>query len=126
MTRAFWRNKEKFYETLYACDPQVRFNITNIEGKKISSEDREDLDRDVTLDELTRAIRNFKPNKCPGSDGLIAEYYQFFWNKIGPLYHEALLQSRENGEFFLSTRRGIISLIPKKIRILTTLKIGGP
>ena len=66
------------------------------------------------MEELTRAVKSFKSDKCPGNDGLSAEFYQFFWSKLKSIYHSAILYAKQKGILHLAARRGIIALIPKK------------
>ena len=49
---------------------------------KISEDLSEQLDQDITLNELDEAVKGFKSNKSPGSDGLTAEFYKYFWEEI--------------------------------------------
>ena len=43
---------------------------------------KETLDEDINLDEISKVIRILKPNKSPGEDGIISEFYQLFWQDI--------------------------------------------
>jgi hypothetical protein len=36
---------------------------------------KETLDEDINLDEISKVIRILKPNKSPGEDGIISEFY---------------------------------------------------
>ena len=65
------------------------------------------------MSELNTAIKQFKPNKTPGNTGLTAEFFQFCWKKLAPLYLDALNYAKKQGLLSLSARRGVISLIPK-------------
>ena len=40
------------------------------------------LDEDINLDEISKVIKILKPNKSPGEDGIISEFYQLFWQDI--------------------------------------------
>ena len=55
-----------------------------------------------------------KIGKCPGSDGLTAEFYRAFWPELIPYFKESLEYSFIIGELSLEQKRGIITLIPKK------------
>ena len=60
------------------------------------------------------ALKDFNNNKTPGTDGLPAEFYQFFWPHI---CHDLLASynfASQHGMLSRSQRRGIISLIIKK------------
>ena len=53
-------------------------------------------------------------NKSPGSDGIPAEFYKFFWHDISDHLLESINYSYQPGQFSITQRRGIIRLIPKK------------
>ena len=72
--------------------------------------------------ECTNALKDFKGNKTPGTDGLPAEFYRFFWPDI---CHDLLTSYNyafQHGTMSISQRRGIISLIPKKAKDKTILE----
>ena len=100
------------------CD----FNITEIDGQKIKPEDAATINAPFTVEELRVAVKSLKRDKCPGNQGLNAEFYQFFWNKIENLFFEAFQYADEMGEMTLSARRGVIMLIPKRGKTLKLLK----
>ena len=35
------------------------------------------------MSELTKALKNMKNNKSPGTDGFSSEFFKVFWKKIG-------------------------------------------
>lgn len=53
-------------------------------------------------------------NKCPGSDGLTAEFYLNFWEILQEPLLNSFLFSLERGVLSGEQRTGVISLIPKK------------
>ena len=66
-----------------------------------------------TEDELFDAIMTLKAGKCCGGDGLPVEFYKLFFKKIKTpllrMYYFAL----KNQKLPLSTRRGLMTLLPK-------------
>ena len=76
----------------------------------------------VNEEECTNALKDFDNNKTPGTDGLPAEFYRFFWPDI---CHDLLTSynfASQHGMLSISQRRGIISLIPKKSKDKTILE----
>ena len=61
-------------------------------------------------------------NKSPGLDGLPAEFYKVFWQDIHTYLINALNSGYKKGTLSISQRRGLISLLPKKNKILYQLK----
>lgn len=62
---------------------------------KLELADRDYLDEDLMLAEITAALLRMQQNKTPGLDGLPKEYYFTFWDLLkGPLlqvYKEAFV-----------------------------------
>ena len=55
-------------------------------------------------------------HKTPGCDGLTPKIYLVLWEQIGKISLDALNHAYETGKLHLFGRRGIISLIPKKVK----------
>ena len=55
-----------------------------------------------------------KKNKVPGLDGIPVEFYETFWDDIGPLVCDAFNESFDNGCLSDSQKRSVLSLIFKK------------
>ena len=113
----------KFYKKLYTSDPNVKFDYVNTSGIQPSDELLRNMEGEITIDELTKAVKDMARNKSPGIDGLTTEFYIVFWSKIKCLLLKAINYAFTNsGSLHESALRGIISLIPKRnkdIRILT-------
>ena len=72
-----------------------------------------DLDGEISMEELTRALNETKNNKSPGADGYPIEFYKFFWDKIGWFLLRAINENFENKSFSPSQSQGVITCIPK-------------
>ena len=114
--------QRKFYEKLYKKDDKAKFQITEIAGQKIRNEDNEMINSPFTKNEFRSAVKSLKKERCPGNQGLNAEFYQFFWSKIENLFYETFTFALETGEMTLSARRGVIALIPKRSKNPNFLK----
>jgi hypothetical protein len=44
----------------------------------LDNNEKETLDEDINLDEISKVIKILKPNKFPGEDGVISEFFNFF------------------------------------------------
>lgn len=111
-------NQAKFYSQLYASEKEISFQLKNQTGHQISEHESKMLDMPLTMEELAGAVKELPNNKSPGPDGLPIEIYKIFWEILGPIYFEAILYARKNGQLYVSARRGIITLLPKKDRDL--------
>ena len=49
------------------------FHLLEVEGYMLIYSEKEYCNRDISIQELTDAIKSMKPNKSPGSDGLTSE-----------------------------------------------------
>lgn len=107
-----------FFEKLY-CDEtttapldEMDWNSLNI--PKIRARSKENLEEPYSERELHAALRRMNLDKCPGSDGLTAEFYLKFWESLkGPLM-ESIHHGLAVGNLSTEQKRGIINLIPKK------------
>ena len=104
----------KFYSNLYAANPEVCFTLQNSTAMQVTEEDRDSLEQEITMDEISKVVATLKKDKSQGCDSLTAEFYQELWTYIGPIYYGALKQGIHTKCLHLSAQRGIISLIPKK------------
>ena len=107
--------QKQYYAELYKKNPNVSFTLVNDPHFLVLDEDeRNTIEKEFTLQEFDEAVKQLKRNKCCGSDGMSAEYYQFFWSKLCPIYYEAIRYAHQTGKLHLTARRGVIALIPKK------------
>ena len=111
-----------FYRKLYSKDPKVRFILQNNNMHTLNEAETKMIDEEFTLEDFTNALKNMSRNKCLGNDGLSMEFYVIFWDKLGSLIWDAMKLSHKRGMLYRSARRGVISLIPKKLKDATLLK----
>ena len=104
----------KFYKNLYAKDEKIQFKLTRNQNERyLSEEDRAMCDSELQIGELFDAIMTLKSNKSPGGDGLTVEFYKKFYKKIAKPLYNMCIHSYKKDILPLSTRRGVISLLPK-------------
>ena len=96
------------------------FNLENIdpldENEQILCEGM------ISKEECLTALKEFKNNKTPGTDGFSAEFYKFFWSDLGTEMTASFNYAFQKGSLSISQKRGIISLIPKKNKDKTLLE----
>ena len=73
---------------------------------------QEELDQELTMSEMKKAIFQMKDNKVPGNDGLGVEFYKRFYHKIKYNLFEVIKEAATDG-WSHTSRRGIIALIEK-------------
>ena len=112
------QEQKLFYEKLYTkpndddCFTVPESMLSTIE--KLSDEQRELCEGDLTMEECGKALRELQNGKSPGTDGLTNEFYKFFWQSIKYLVNDSLNYALTTGELSIDQKRGIITLIPKK------------
>lgn len=119
--------EKNFYENLYksrnnGSDLTESFDFFKDEFiPKLSDAEKNICDANITEFECTKVLKTFKNNKSPGSDGLTAEFYKFFWIDIRKFIMESFEYSFETGSLSVDQRSGILTLIPKKDKDRTFL-----
>ena len=79
---------ETFYKNLYASegtfsDEECDTFIRNLELPKLSDEDRDSLEGQLTYDECKKVLETLQNDKAPGEDGFTVEFYKYFFELIG-------------------------------------------
>ena len=84
---------------------------------KLSNNESEKCEGEITIEECTNAIFKMKLNKAPGLDGLSVEFYRKFWNNLKKLVTctKVFNFNYERGHLSNSQKIGAISLIFKKM-----------
>lgn len=89
-------------------------NFFSGEGFTLGEEDKELLNRDISIEELELSLKSMKKGKTPGSDGIPPELYLRFWHILGIHLLEGLQDSLQRGILSPNQRRSVITMIPKK------------
>ena len=79
----------------------------------LSTPQKESLEGEITLEEAGKALQKMQNGKSPGSDGFGAEFFKFFWKKVGPFVVRALNDGFKDGEMSATQKEGLITCIPK-------------
>ena len=81
---------------------------------KLSEIDRQSCDGEISKEECELALRGMMNNKAPSVSGFSKEFFLHFWLELGDIVVNYINQAREQGVFFVTQRRGVLTLIPKK------------
>lgn len=71
------------------------------------------LGRPLTTEELGQAVRTMASEKSPGTDGISAEFYSYFWPLIGEEFTEMINLALARGTLPPGMTQGLITLIYK-------------
>ena len=81
--------------------------------KKIIKEENCQLEKKITMEEVSNTLKNTKNNVAPGAGGFKSSFYKVFWCYIKKIVLETIHEIYDNKELPISVRLGIIALIPK-------------
>lgn len=106
-----------FYGNLYKSEEISKFHldkiVSSIETKEIPEDKYNNLEKEITEEEVKVALFQMNKNKSPGLDGLTVEFYQTFWETIGPDILEVFNYCFQSGSLCQSMNSAIIRLIYK-------------
>ena len=88
--------------------------LSSVNTGKLTDEQRDSIDKQLTMSECFAALKTFKKNKTPGNDGLTVEFYLTFWPLVGKCLVECLNFAHRHGELYTSQKQAMITLIEKK------------
>ena len=126
-----WRSitrTKSCYQNLYSSqnpqvdDPRFKKFFQNEMIKTLDNKLKERCEGLLTDSECRYALKDFQKNKSPGTDGLTAEFYSFFWDLLSSTMINSFNYGFVKGELSISQRQGIIRLFPKKNKNLSLLK----
>jgi hypothetical protein len=72
------------------------------------------LEGEISLPELTSALKRMKNNKSPGSDGFTAYFFKFFWIDVGKFVFRCVNYGYQQQKMSVTQRQGVITCIPKE------------
>ena len=78
--------------------------------KKISKEERCQLEKKITIEEVSKTLKNTKNNVEPGAGGFTGSFYKVFWCYIKWIILGTIHKNVDNKELPISVRLGIIVL----------------
>ena len=106
-----------FYKNLYTADPGVQESrqdeLLKLIDRQIKIEEKMELDRKISKNDLLENLRETENMKAPGLDGLPFEFYKAFWNTIGDDFYELTNSIFDSGRLTESQKVALISLLAK-------------
>jgi hypothetical protein len=115
----------KFYQNLYS-KKETSQNSSEMEDffrlcPKLTEVHRHELDKPLTLEELSSALSSCKQSS-PGPDGISYAIYKAYWKILAPYILNAWLYSIEIGEQSNSNLESVITLLPKQDKDTSDIK----
>ena len=120
--RNILKEQERFYQVLYDSEQNSKFELINTTGIVVPDSEYAQLTADLSINEMQNALSDMKNGKAPGCDGLTVDFYKYFWEDLKVPLKEMYDAALAKGILPESTRKGIISLIPKKNKDVRYIK----
>ena len=98
--------------------------LENVE--KVSKKTKEELERELTEQEMYNTLITMQDGKSPGQDGLTTSFYKVFWQDIKILFINMVNKIQEIGEMPREMNTGILRLLPKPEKDLLAPKSWRP
>lgn len=107
-----------YYAKLYSSERNSEISdqsmfLSNLNIPKVLEEERVALEENITLEEISLAIKGMKSGKAAGPDGLPIEFYKKFESKLKAPLLEMFIESFQEGILPPSLRGALITLLPK-------------
>ena len=117
--RDILRECAEHYKQLYSSDDAIQSNLfqefsLTENDPRLTEEEKLSCEGPISVDECRYALARMARNKTAGISGFSAEFYSFFWNDMGSMIVEYINYAKQTGELFVTHRRGLLTLIPKK------------
>ena len=117
----------RYYDKLYTKTEHSDMTyLDKLNLPQIPNEVREDLESEITMTEVSRALQDLDNSKSPSTDGLPAKFYKCFWFKLKDLLFGTIKEIAATGKMHLSACRGILSLLENVTVTLYDSNRGGP
>ena len=105
---------KNYYAKLFGENEQKpRKNIDLIDVSNVNKFPCLNFGDEITLSELSTALKNMKCNKTPGIDGISSEFLKVFWSKMKYFIKNAINACYKKGKLSTSLRQVIITCLPK-------------
>ena len=103
----------RIYTKKNICEATIDDFLSTVHCPQLSNDDMRSCEGVFTTDECRAALKLMAKNKVPGISGFTAEFFEYFWDSLGPLAVQYFNDAAEHG-LHVSQRRGVIILLPKK------------
>ena len=95
--------------------------IQNLQIPRLSNEEQETFEHELTVHEIKNVLHTFVKNKTPGECGFSKEFYATFFDLLKQNLLDSYNEAFQKGSLPISQRRGVISLISKNYCDLSEL-----
>ena len=101
------QNRELFEDAFHSF-------VDGLDNPRLTEMERGVCEGEITEIECVQALKSMANGKVPGPSGFTKEFFLACWDSLGPLVVKYINQAYDKGSFFVTQRRGFVSLLPKK------------
>ena len=101
-------NKDHLLQTDF-----IDITLDSLTIPKLNEVQKLNLNKHISLLELSNALKKMKNNKTPGTDGFPADFYKIFWIKLKIIIFRAIQEYFIQGKMSVTPRTGILTCLPK-------------
>ena len=80
----------------------------------------------ISEEECLTALKEFKNNKTPGTDGFSAKFYKFFWSDLGTEMTASLIMLSKKVHYLSAKSAELFHSSPKRTKTKLYLKTCDP
>lgn len=103
-----------FYKKLFLADSSASGVFIKGGFPRVEACSLDVLNKEVTMEETQRALRNMASYKAPGPDGFQAIFFKKTWDVTGEAVHSFVKKAIEEGEISDEAAEASLVLIPKE------------
>ena len=103
-----------FYQKLYTESDTWRPSMDGLKFARIEKDERLELERDFSKEEVVKVLHEMKGDKAPGPDGFTMAFFQKCWSVVEIDVMAFFDRFHRSFEFEQSLNASFLSLIPKK------------
>ena len=108
-----------FYSDLFSSKPTTpipdsKYDTRTATIPTITEQQKQLLDKDITIEELEQAIKKSKLNKAPGPDGFSNKFFKTFCPELIYWIFRAYVNAIKTNSLSQTIKRGTITCIPKQ------------
>lgn len=104
---------EDYYQSLYKEEFWSRPHLEGLDYRRISEEQRDNLERSFTTDEVKEALNNLIDDKALGPDGFPIKFFKMFWEMLESEVIKTLEEFYQNSSLCRSLNASFLVLVPK-------------
>ena len=105
--------QRKYFEQLYQARVRVEYHISYESPTRLTEEEKEDMNQEISINDIREAILQLNDSKTPGKDGIPAEFYKKMINVISVPMLQVINYVFDTDKLHESASLGVLNVTPK-------------